>query len=105
MVSRAVICCFAKVPMLWAKISLLALTYDELSKEGKGLFESLFAIFLAWYSILPMLLNFPRIIAFCIVCILLFPATHLFGIFLCDSHDWSMLVFLRNNNSTHGPRG
>jgi len=101
-----------KVPMLWTKTSLFAVTFDNLTDSEKASMS--FAIFLGWYALAPLFEAVPGIwrvykmdlrqfkngnfergpwlflipLPFVFLMIVFL---HFCGIFLCDSHDLSVL--------------
>lgn len=89
-----------KMPMVWGKISLLSLTYDSLSFSGKA--SMVIAIFLGWYSFLPifeamrMMMKLDRALGSIPLVIVslgfVIMISHFVGIFLCsESHDFSLM--------------
>lgn len=95
-----------KVPMLWMKTSLFALSYDKMDDSSRK--SMLLAILLAWYGFLPVVQGhcayfalskgapfssqvINRTPAFLLLAGLLICALHLGGIYHCESRDFSVM--------------
>lgn len=92
-----------KVPMVWGKISLLSLTYDNLSSSGRV--SMIIAILLGWYSFMPVIASMsesvyrrPCGLAVGIVPVgilvlgFIIMISHFVGIFVCPgTHDFSLM--------------
>lgn len=118
--SRLAVCALLKYPMLWAKTSMLAVTYEFMDP---AMFQStMFSLALAWYGILQLMPNFCVMVhtlmkdgpcgtgrrhgeapcrlwlpSLCLFIMLLLgliqQAFHLFGVFYCSqSHDFSVML-------------
>lgn len=97
----------SKMPMLWCKVSLLAVSYDYMSYPVKR--SMIIAIGLSFYATMPVMLPYlflpPRdskigygifavfFLPVCVIC------SHLIGVWECPSHDFAILALGCTNHT------